>query len=257
MHRGGRIVRWLEEEYWLRDAVKHVKFPPDRRRVRQELFDHMVRRNLDFMDEGYPEEEADRLVCEAMGDPDEVGKALAAVHQPLWGYLLRALRIVTAILLLLFAVQVIRTHSSYSGSSLSWYTGARSQYEAHMARWLSQSAAETCGDYRFRLRRAGVAGPREDGEQFIPEGEHLVLELRVSAWDPGLGTPRLEARKLAVEDSLGNHYEAFVYGSMDWIFFSDMVIVAHDFDPAAEWAVLSYDAGEQGFRLPVRLEVRE
>ena len=247
-------MQWKEGEYWLRDAVKYVKFPPDRKRVQEELYEHMIRRNLDFLAEGYSDEEADWLVCEVMGDPEEVGKALAEVYKPFWGYVLRALRIVTAIVLLLLAVHVIRTHSSYSGSNLSWYTGVRGRYEAYMAGWIPQSAAEKCGDYRFRLLRAGAALVGE-GEKVIPEGDHLVLELRVSAWDPGLGTPRLEARKLTVEDNLGKKYEAFVLGSMDWIFFSDMVIVARDFDPAAEWAVLRYDAGEQGFRLPVRLEV--
>ena len=247
-------MQWKEGETWLRDAVKYVKFPPDRRRVREELYEHMLSRNLEYLAEGHTEEEADRLACLSMGDPEEVGRALAEVHKPFWGYFLRALRIVTAIVLALLAVHVIRTHNYYSGNDLSRYTGARSMYEAYMAGWTSQSAAEKCGDYRFRLLRAGVALAGE-GDRFIPEGDHLVLELRASTWDPGLGTPQLETRRLTVEDSLGKQYEAFVYGSMDWIFFSYMVIVAHDFDPAAEWAVLRYDSGEQSFRLPVKLEV--
>ena len=249
-------MRWKEGEYWLRDAVKYVKFPPDRRKVQAELYEHMISRNLDFLAGGASEEEADKLVCRAMGDPEEVGKALAEVHKPFWGYFLRTLRIVTAIVLLLLAVHVLRTHSAYNGSNLSWYTGVRSAYEAHMDRWIGQSSAEKCGDYRFRLRRAGVASTGE-GDRYIPEGDSLVLELRASTWDPGLGTPQLESRKLVVEDSQGKRYEAFVLGSMDWILFSDMVIVARDFDPAAEWAVLSYDTGERSFRLPVRLEVGE
>ena len=191
-----------------------------------------------------------------MGDPEEVGKALAEVHKPFWGYFLRVLRIVTAIVLLLLAIHVIRTHDYYNGSNLSWYTSVRSLYEAHMDRWIGQSSAEKCGDYRFRLRRAGVASTGE-GARYIPEGDHLVLELRASTWDPGLGTPQLESRKLVVEDSLGKQYEAFVLVTMDWILFSDILIEARDFDPAAEWAVLSYDTGERSFRLPVRLEVGE
>jgi len=74
-------VQWRQGEYWLRDAVKYIKFPPDRRQVRQELYEHMIARNRDFLAEGYSEQEADRLSCEAMGDSAEVGKALAAVHK--------------------------------------------------------------------------------------------------------------------------------------------------------------------------------
>ena len=70
-------MQWKEGEYWLRDAVKHVRFPPDRRRVQEELYEHMLSRNLEFLAEGHSEEEADRLACLAMGDPDEVGRALA------------------------------------------------------------------------------------------------------------------------------------------------------------------------------------
>jgi hypothetical protein len=247
-------VRWKEGEYWLRDAVKYVKFPPDRRKVQQELYEHMISRNLDFLAKGASEEEADKLVCQAMGDPEEVGKALAEVHKPFWGYFLRVLRIVTVIVLLFLAVHVLRTRDSYTGSLYHRYTAVRSSFEAHMDRWIGQSSAEKCGDYRFRLRRAGVASSGE-GDLYIPEGDYLVLELRASTRDPGLGTPRLEQRKLTVEDNLGNRYETFVLVTMDWILFSDLLIEARDFDPAAEWAVLSYDSGEQSFRLPVKLEV--
>ena len=249
-------MRWKEGEYWLRDAVKYIKFPPDRRKVQQELYEHMISRNLDFLAKGATEEEADKLVCQAMGDPEEVGKALAEVHKPFWGYFLRALRIVTVIVLLFLAVHVLRTRDSYTGSLYHRYTAVRSSFEAHMDRWIGQSSAEKCGDYRFRLRQAGVASTGE-GDPYIPEGDYLVLELRASTWDPGLGTPQLENRKLTVEDSLGNRHQAFVLVSMDWILFSDMLIVAQDFDPAAEWAVLSYDTGERSFRLPVKLEVEE
>ncbi len=249
-------MQWKEGEYWLRDAVKYIKFPPDRRRVQDELYEHMISRNLEFLAAGASEEEADALVCRAMGDPEEVGKALAEVHKPFWGYFLRALRIVSAIVLILLAVHILRTHSAYSGNSLSRYTGVRGMYEAHIAGWIRQSSGEKCGDYRFRLLRAGTALVGE-GEKVIPVGDHLVLELRASAWDPGLGTPWLEQRKLSLEDSLGKKHEAFVSISMDWVFFSDMLIVTYDFDPASEWAVLSYDSGEQSFRLPVKLEVGE
>jgi hypothetical protein len=266
-------VRWKEGEYWLRDAVKYVEFPPDRRRVQEELYEHMISRNLDFLARGASEEEADRLVCEAMGDPEEVGKALAEVHKPFWGYFLRVLRIVMALVLLLCAFQMFLYHG---GNSLRYYRSERQLYEAHMEGWIGQSSAEKCGDYRFRLRRAGVAGPREEPwpqarhmdedspllvfgdeeeiHQFIPPGSHLVLELRASTWDPLLGNPELDSRGFTVQDSLGNRCGAYVYAVHDWGFFSEMMILTRDFDPAAEWAVLTYDSGDRSFRLPVRLK---
>ena len=243
-------VIWKEGEYWLRDAVRHVRFPPDRKRVRRELYEHMLSRNLELLARGCSEEEADRQVCAAMGDPDEVGRALAEVHKPFWGYFLRAARILTALVLVLCAVHIAR---NYEGSGARYYRTALMYYDVHMEAWVPQTAKERCGDYRFRLLRAGVAGPRE-GEQFIPEGHHLVLELRAGTWDPTLGPPWLHLCRLTAEDSLGNQYDAFVYIHKDLVFTGDLVIVAHDFDPAAEWAVLTVDAGERSFRLPVDLK---
>ena len=48
-------MRWKEGEYWLRDAVKYIKFPPDRRKVQQELYEHIIARNRDFLNEGCSE----------------------------------------------------------------------------------------------------------------------------------------------------------------------------------------------------------
>ncbi len=104
-------MQWRKGEYWLRDAVKYVRFPPDRRRVQEELYSHMIARNRDFLEEGYSEEEADRLSTLAMGDPEEVGRALAAVHRPFWGYFVLCLRIALVLALLISAAAVIQKGS--------------------------------------------------------------------------------------------------------------------------------------------------
>ena len=267
-------MRWKEEEYWLRDAVKHVKFPPDRKRVQKELYEHMISRNLDYLAKGYSEEEADRRVCEAMGDPEEVGKALAEVHKPFWGYFLRVLRIVLVLVLVLCAAYVLRNSGSQVYSIIQ-FGDIRRRYEAHTEEWFPQNTSARCGDYRLRLRRAGVAGPREEPwpwtrlpkedtalvsggteevPQFIPEGEHLVLELRAYSCNPFLGEPWFDTRKLAVEDSLGNRYDRFYIAGQNWIFSSDILIVVEDFDQAAEWAVLTYDSGDRSFHLPIGMK---
>ncbi len=270
-------VRWIEEERWLRDAVKYVKFPPDRKRVREELYEHMLSRNLEYLEEGFSEIEADQRVCRAMGDPEEVGKALAEVHKPFWGYFLRALRLVTVLVLIFGAVCVLRDSGSQAYSIIQYGEMLR-RYEAHTAQWIDQTASARCGDYRLRLRRAGVAGPREEpwpwtrlpegdtglisggGEevpQLIPAGEHLVLELRAFSLDPFLGEPWFDVHKLSVEDSLGNRYDGFdgfYLAGQNWIFRSDLLIVVKDFDAAAEWAVLTYDSGDRSFRLPIGLK---
>ncbi len=241
-------MRWKEGEYWLRDAVKYIKFPPDRRKVQEELYEHMISRNLEFLAAGASEEEADALVCRAMGDPEEVGKALAEVHRPFWGYFLRALRILLGLVVVLGIVVMLVSWNEWYPVNFSHYRSSLAIYEGRITQWVGQTAAEKCGDYRFRLRRAAVAAPGE-GEQ----GQALVLELRASTWDPVLGMPDYGFMTRSLEDSLGNRYEAYPGASRDCIFFSDQLLYVPQIDPEAEWAVLVLASGDRELRFPVKL----
>lgn len=251
MHGGGKDVRWKDGEIWLRDAVKYVRFPPDRRRVQEELHEHMISRNLGFLAQGYSEEEADRLTCLAMGEAEDVGRALAEVHKPFWGYLLRVLRILL-VAVLLFGIVV--TIFNRRDGNFRYFRSILRGYEAYGAVWIRQDAAQSCGDYRFRLRKAAVAGPGIR-ETFLPEGEYnLVLLLRASTWDPDLGAPDYSSMTISLEDSLGNRYPAHAHTYRELIFFSDVVVYAPQFDPSAEWAVLTLTAGDRELRFPVSLK---
>lgn len=240
-------MQWRQGEYWLRDAVKYIKFPPDRRRVQQELYEHMIARNRDFLAEGYSEQEADRLSCEAMGDSAEVGRALAAVHRPFWGRFVRALRILTVLVLVITLAYVLKNGQEGGFYSIARYSLCRRLYQAAATDWTEQEATAACGDYRFRLFSGGYS---DGSTEWMPEG--LILELRAFTWDPFLGEPLFYNGPLILEDSLGGRTRAYVWASRDRIFFSDLLVVSEDFDPSSEWAVLSYEVEGRSFRLPVR-----
>ena len=248
-------MRWKEGEYWLRDAVKYIKFPPDRRRVQQELYEHMISRNQDFLDEGFSEEAADLRVCQAMGDPEEVGKALAEVHKPFWGYFLRTLHILLALVILFAALTVVKGGGSGLFNNYHSLRVLREEIYGRVSEWIPQHATDALGDYRFRLVKAGLTEPEpaESARYFIEEGTCLILDLRTFTWDPNLGPPSFEFRALAVEDSRGKEYRAYALGEEDWIFFGSCLFYVRDFDQSAEWAVLRYEAGDRVLRLPVRL----
>ncbi len=247
-------MQWRQGEYWLRDAVKYIKFPPDRRRVQEELYEHMISRNLDFLAQGCSEEEADRRVCEAMGDPEEVGKALAEVHKPFWGYSLRVLRILLALIVLFAAVTVIRDDSG-GLPEYRYVLRMNGVLDERVQGWIPQQASAAAGDYRFRLVKAGITGSEPlDKMDFLQEGNWLVLRLRFFTWDPNLGPPQFTYRTLTAEDSGGREYPAFTMGEMDLIFGGSFAVLVKDFDPAAEWAVLRFDSGDRSFRMPVHLK---
>lgn len=75
------IYRWVEA------ALAQMRFPPDRKLVRQELWDHMLDRREDFLARGMTMEEAEIEAARVMGDPVETGRLLNRIHRPWLGWL--------------------------------------------------------------------------------------------------------------------------------------------------------------------------
>ena len=252
---------------WLEKVQKHISYPPDRKRVSNELYDHIMQRIAIFSSEGYSDHEADRRTAEAMGDPDEVGKALSRECRPFWGWTLLTLRALALILLVVFAFLFLRNLPGIR-SEREWNRSALESFGS--AGWIEQAAEAECGDYHFRLMRAQLS-PQEDG------GARLVIELRAWTWDPLLGAPMID-RYLTVADSGGNCYTSTAslsgapavrvhteqHGLLSFTFLSSAshetvftwthYFIVEDFDETAKWATLDFDNGENRFSLPIRLE---
>ena len=77
-------VNW---ESWAHRAARHIRFKPDRAPAEEELLAHMEDRAEALIGGGMPVRDAEQAALAAMGDADEVGAALAAVHKPWLGYL--------------------------------------------------------------------------------------------------------------------------------------------------------------------------
>lgn len=92
---------------WLKRASKPLYFPPDRRRVRRELQDHIDERVEGLQSRGLSLGDARRETLKRMGDPEEVGALLRQVHKPGLGWALRLARIVTVVLLLIAVFQLL------------------------------------------------------------------------------------------------------------------------------------------------------
>ena len=74
-------------ENWVQTAMKQMQFYRDRDAVRKELWDHMMDRRLDFLEQGIALEDAEEAVLAVMGDPVEIGQQLNRIHQPWLGWL--------------------------------------------------------------------------------------------------------------------------------------------------------------------------
>ena len=66
-----------------------VRFRPDRAAIQSELWDHLEDHAAALEAQGLSREAAKEAAVAAMGDPEEVGKALDALHAPVAGWLLR------------------------------------------------------------------------------------------------------------------------------------------------------------------------
>ena len=89
---------------WLDTAVEGIRFGPDRRAVRAELAAHMEDKAADLrrIFPGMTAQEAEERALSEMGDPAEVGKALAKVHRPWLGWLWRASGVLAVLALIAF-----------------------------------------------------------------------------------------------------------------------------------------------------------
>ena len=91
----------MNRNEWIEMVLREIRFAPDRRKIRQELLEHMEDRLEEYEDE--------QRVLESMGDPTEVGRELNQQHKPWLGWLWMAswaALAVTAVLTLVLALVV-------------------------------------------------------------------------------------------------------------------------------------------------------
>ena len=97
----------MNASYWLDTATRDIRFSLDRRRVRQELEDHIQDRIEAEEARGLSPSQASRAVMEAMGDPKELARELAAVHSPWLGRLWRLSRWAAAAAVVILACTLL------------------------------------------------------------------------------------------------------------------------------------------------------
>ena len=101
---------------WAEQVVERMWFPPDRKRVRKELLDHMEDAQEALMEQGLTDEQAQEQAVTAMGDAKAVGKALNKVHRPILGWLWFASKWVCIFMVVVVVFQLWA--GSYEGNLL-------------------------------------------------------------------------------------------------------------------------------------------
>lgn len=200
---------------WLDTATRGIRFGPDRKAVRAELYAHLEDKQADLR-RIFPDispEEAERRAVESMGDPEELGKELAKIHKPWLGYLwvvsrwmavLASLAIVASILLGGNWLEDVRWRiedwlDNSEGAAIS-----RALYEDGRPQWEGERLAVYAPEAEGRLGRCTISVPR--AAMWEEQGENvLYLELRLS-YDLPWEWSEAPLAYLWVEDDQGTPY---------------------------------------------------
>lgn len=117
-------MRFKEWDNYLDSMLRHVKFQPDRGKIRQEFGEHMNDMFDDYISLGMSEEEAKDTVIDNLGNPDEVGKLMNKAHNAVIGWIwqiMRAALVVTLILCITPVCSVITNFAVCIPNLISGY----------------------------------------------------------------------------------------------------------------------------------------
>ena len=241
---------------WCEQAASWVRYPPDRRRVREELWNHMDDAECAREASGMPRAEAVAETVRAMGDADEVGRALAKAH-PAWkGWLWevsRALLICVFIVAVPLLVNAVRDGSLHDGF-YAYPVDARFAEEAYgtetlLAFWEPAAKASSDGS-TFSVTRAARRYDTASGE------EVLYFTVRASHPLPWAGEPMAAVRAFSGLDSAGKDYPRLPGGTGEPSRVRSRVSSRRPFSWQLEYEVRELTPGAEWFELYYREDGR-
>ncbi len=269
---------------WAFRACSYIRFKPDRAAAEEELLAHLedkaeaILREKDLL-----VYEAEQQALASMGDPDEVGRQLAAVHKPwlgylwLWSWRVLIVCVVAAVWLSLGFSQRV----GFGESDLRWwldfpgYDGYREHYTITE---LSPECRDESDGYTFTVpaaavqsNKAFVAREEYEGEVYeyaVEENTALYLTVRATSLLPS--TEGCAAfRDFYAVDDLGNYYwssddpeviytwqtQRSLRGNFHatGLWTSEYEASISEVDRSASWIELRYDRDGRDVRLRIDL----
>ena len=94
-------MRFREWDDYLNSMLKHVKFTPDRKKIRQEFGEHMEDMFDDYISDGMSEEDAKNSVLENIGDAEDIGKMMNKAHNALIGWIWAGVKVLLVVTIII------------------------------------------------------------------------------------------------------------------------------------------------------------
>ena len=266
----------LRFERWCAIAVGRIRFKPDRKAVREELYAHMEDQMEELLAAGVPEGEAEREAAASMGDPQETAAWLEKVYRPFWGYALRVARwclLVSAVLALFTLPGFFRELNIHDpGLQVNAYFGEdrEDEYGIDRRTYYAEPGVRARSDgYTFTVTR--VAERRRISKyEGVDDSEDFYIQVEV--FDPWPWAEQSDIlREFTAVDSLGNVYAAFNHSpartdtptlsgnpSRTGIFTCTWTLWLWGYHSReAEWIELRYQKSGRDIRLPIDLRGRK
>lgn len=270
-----------ELERWAERAAEGIIFRPDQREVERELLAHLEDKAADLA-RIFPDmerEEAEKRAVEQMGDPKEIGRALARLHRPWLGWLWRLSQIALAWAVLWSlreAVPDLLRGNQYWFqeqvylSAQDCYLMGEDPYGPEGA--LTGEVPEAAERELLALLEPETEKLRVGWYRFWVEAAALWSLDRERWLFCALGVDQLPWEKLYLdpmdyvtgEDSLGNHYPSMaaerenslgVTGGAEWSqFHKNLIFSVPNVPEGVEWVRLSYDRGGVAWSVTVPLK---
>ena len=252
----------MNREQWCGKMCEQIRFRPDRSAVWEEMKGHLDDKRDALVASGLSLQDAETAAVAAMGDPEEVGRQMNAVHKPWLGWLwkLSGWVLAAAILFGMFSAGAAMVDGNREGESVytefldpmqtvyTDYDGARwtrllyEDEDLEKGKW---------GRYTFRMEKTAVWD--------AVEGLRLYAEMKVGGFLPW--EPALVLRRLYAVDDLGNRYDLMRDGAESWLsaYSNRGGIFSRSYDvqikglcPEAQWVELRIDD-----EMTLRVELRE
>ena len=160
---------------WRATVLAQVRFWPDRKDIEKELTAHYEDHVRDLERLDYPWKLAEQRALDAMGDPEEIGRALDRIHKPWLGWLWvasRAVLILTLVTALILGAEPMgqwlhrAKNSFFPPEDLGMYEEELSHYQT-----INQEAGREVYEVRGALT----------GET-VPIGEDYTLSVVKGCW---------------------------------------------------------------------------
>lgn len=260
-----------EANIWLYHATCGIRFAEDREAVRQELREHLEDEIAAVQEEtGYSQEAAEKIVVQRMGDADEIGERLAAVHTPWMGALWRLSKVLLVLVCALVLIAAVFERTK------NW----ANRFELFDADGISEVRSLTVDDRRA-LTGADLFNAGRDADQLaqftigqqLKAGTQTVKVLDCTIWRTAEDHTdlflhiRLEDHRFwemgqlmgdlfTITDSSGTPCSRCIALEGGFGFYhSEYLVQALDFNPASDDVRISY--GPDGGIFSLRVEIPE